>query len=99
MISFKDVYIFSTLLIRSCPSLTLIYCHFINCLPSFVAYHPRYLLSSIDVSCKQYWLAINDQKNIRLINTLGNYFLFIISNATKLLVLLNFYRIKFLHYK
>ncbi|CAF3763564.1 unnamed protein product [Rotaria socialis] len=60
----------SSLLIRSCPSLTLVHHHLINCSPTIVHYHPRYLLSSVDISSKQYWLAVNDKQNIRLINSL-----------------------------
>ncbi|CAF1167616.1 unnamed protein product [Rotaria sordida] len=60
----------SSLLIRSCLSLASVHHHFINCLPTIVHYHPRYLLSSVDISSKQYWLAVNDKQNIRLINTL-----------------------------
>jgi hypothetical protein len=70
-LSFLIFYIFSSLLIRSCPSLTSVHRLAINCLPTVIQYHPRYLLSSIDVSSKQYWLAVNDKNNIRLIDTLG----------------------------
>ncbi|CAF4873882.1 unnamed protein product [Rotaria sp. Silwood1] len=60
----------SSLIIRSCPSLASVHHHFINCLPTIIHYHPRYLLSSVDISSKQYWLAVNNKQNIRLINTL-----------------------------
>ncbi len=43
-----------------------------NCSSTLLHYHPRYLLSSIDISSKQYWLAVNNKHNIRLIDTLGN---------------------------
>ncbi|CAF0792052.1 unnamed protein product [Adineta ricciae] len=62
----------STLLIRSCPSLSAVHRLPINCLPTILYYHPRYLLSSVDVSSKQYWLAVNDKHNIRLIDTLDS---------------------------
>ena len=61
----------SSLLIRSCPSLTSVQRLSINCLPTLIHYHPRYLLSSVDVSSKQYWLAVNDKYNIRLIDSLN----------------------------
>jgi len=62
---------FSSLYIRSCPSLSSVDRLSINCSPTLLHYHPRYLLSSVDVSSKQYWLAVNDKHNIRLIDTLG----------------------------
>lgn len=61
---------FSSLYVRSCPSLSSVHRLSINCSPTILQYHPRYLLSSIDVSSKQYWIAINDKSNIRLIDTL-----------------------------
>lgn len=65
------MYIFSSLYVRSCPSLSSVHRLSINCLPIVLQYHPRYLLSSVDISSKQYWLAVNDKQNIRLIDTLG----------------------------
>jgi len=59
-----------SLWIRSCPSLDAMHCLSINCSPTMMKYHPRYLLSSIEASAKQYWIAMNDKQNIRLINTL-----------------------------
>ncbi|CAF1161460.1 unnamed protein product [Adineta steineri] len=59
----------SSLFIRSCPSLSSMHRLSINCLPTLLYYHPRYLLSSTDASSKQYWVAVNDKHNIRLIDT------------------------------
>jgi WD40 repeat protein len=60
----------SSLYIRSCPSLSSVHRLSINCSPTLIQYHPRYLLSSIEASSKQYWLAVNDKSNVRLIDTL-----------------------------
>ncbi|CAF4457056.1 unnamed protein product, partial [Adineta steineri] len=54
----------SSLFIRSCPSLSSMHRLSINCLPTLLYYHPRYLLSSTDASSKQYWIAVNDKHNI-----------------------------------
>lgn len=35
-------------------------------------YHPRYLLSSVEVSPKQYWVAVNHRDRIRLIDTFNS---------------------------
>lgn len=62
----------SSLLVRSCPLLSLVHQLPINCLPTVLQHHPRYLLSSVDASTKQYWLAVNDKHNVRLIDSQSN---------------------------
>jgi len=62
----------SSLYIRQCPNLTLLHQLNIDCSPHLIHYHPRYLLSSVDLSIKQYWIAVNHKKAIRLIDTLNN---------------------------
>jgi WD40 repeat protein len=62
----------SSLWIRRSPSLDALHCFSLRCQATILLYHPRYLLSSIDQSSKQHWLAVNDGKKIRLIDTLAS---------------------------
>ena len=64
------LFFFSSLYIRSCPTLASVHCLAINCRPTLLQYHPRYLLSSVEASLKQHWLAVNHQTRILLIDTL-----------------------------
>lgn len=60
-----------SLYVRTCPNLALLHRLNIDCSPCLIQYHPRYLLSSIECSTKQYWIAVNHKKSIRLIDTMN----------------------------
>lgn len=65
---------FRSLWLRSCPSAKAIHNFSVGESVRILCYHPRYLLSTIEASQKQYWLAINNRNNIRVIDTLGKSF-------------------------